>query len=99
MVRSPILGPQLQGELVASLELPLGLQQGFREVDLVLNTITDVAGGQFEQVKIVWCVVVGTDRVDVPGHRHVDLTGVDGRGSSLENVDPGDGVVNGSIDG
>ena len=37
--------------------------------------------------------------MNVPGHRHVDLTGVDGRGSSLEDVDPGDGGVYGSIDG
>ena len=42
--------------------------------------------------------MVGADRVDVPGHCHVDLTGVDGRGSSLEDVDPGDGGVYGSID-
>ena len=45
--------PQLESELVASLEFPLWLQQGFGEVNLVLNTITEVAGLEFEQVKVV----------------------------------------------
>ena len=93
MIGSPVLGPQLQSELVASLEFPLWFQQRLGEVNLVLNTITEVAGLQFEQVKVVRCVVVRTNGVDVPGHCHVDLTGVDGRVSSLQDVNPGHGGV------